>query len=89
MDRKAPEGLEVESSSESDPSQHSSRDLIPREYLRTLAVWSLVPGYTIAGALVGYAADRWLGTFPYLTALGLLVALILAVRDIYRLRGAM
>ena len=68
---------------------HASHDLIPREYLRTIAIWSLIPGYAIAGAVVGYFADKWLGTSPYLTALGLLLALVLAVRDIYRLRDVM
>jgi hypothetical protein len=62
------------------------RDLIPREFLRVIAVWSLIPSYALAGGLLGYAADKWLHTFPYLTAVGLLLALILAVRDMYRLR---
>lgn len=65
------------------------RDLIPREYLRVIAVWSLVPSYTLAGGLLGYGADKWLNTFPYLTGLGLLLALGLAVRDIYRMHGVL
>lgn len=73
----------------SNASEHRSRDLIPREYLRIIALWSLIPSYAIAGGLLGYAADRWLKTFPYLTALGLLLALVLAVRDVYRLRNAL
>ena len=89
MDPEAPGGHDAGATERSDPSQRPSTDLIPREYLRVLAVWSLIPSYAIAGGLIGYAADQWLHTFPYLTALGLLLALILAVRDIYRLRSAM
>jgi hypothetical protein len=63
-----------------------SVDLVPREFLRTIAVWSLVPSYLLAGAFLGYLADRFLGWFPYVTGLGLLAALALAVRDMYRLR---
>jgi hypothetical protein len=61
-------------------------ELIPREFLRIIAVWSLVPSYLIAGGLIGYAADRWLGFFPYLTGSGLLLGVGLAVRDMLRLR---
>jgi hypothetical protein len=67
--------------------QHKRRlELIPREFLRIIAVWSLVPSYLLAGGLIGYAADRWLGFFPYLTGVGLLGAVGLAVRDMLRLR---
>ena len=86
MDREGSDGPEITGTG-SVQSKPPSRDLIPREYLRILAVWSLVPSYAIAGGLIGYGADKWLDTFPYLTALGLLLALMLAVRDIYRLRG--
>lgn len=86
MDREDTEGHAAE---ESDAPKQESRDLIPREYLRLIAVWSLVPSYAIAGGLLGYLLDTWLDTFPYLTGLGLLLALVLAVRDIYRLRGAL
>ena len=90
MDREpTPGGSEFNSLPPSDGSSHGSPDLIPREFLRVIAVWSLVPSYAIAGGLLGYLADNWLGTFPYLTGLGLLLALILAVRDVYRLRGAL
>lgn len=61
-------------------------DLIPREYLRIIAVWSLIPSYLLAGAFVGYLLDRWLGWFPYLTGLALLASLAVAVRDMLRLR---
>jgi hypothetical protein len=60
--------------------------LIPRDFLRVIAVWSLIPSYAVAGALAGYLADRWLGWFPYLTGAGLLLALFVAVRDMMRLR---
>jgi hypothetical protein len=61
-------------------------DLIPREYLRVIAVWSLIPAYLLAGAFIGWLLDTWLHTFPYLIGLGLLVALGLAMRDMLRLR---
>jgi F0F1-type ATP synthase assembly protein I len=51
-----------------------------------LAVWSVVPAYLIAGAFLGWLADRWLGTWPFGMAIGLIFALALAVRDIIRLR---
>lgn len=62
-------------------------DLIPPEFLRVIAVWSIVPAYLIMGAFFGWLLDRWLGTSPYLVGLALLAALALAVRDIYRLRN--
>jgi hypothetical protein len=89
MDRVGSEGpgqVPQASSGNPNPGKH---DLVPREYLRIIAVWSLVPSYALAGGLLGYAADRWLKTFPYLTALGLLLALALAVRDMYRLRDTL
>ena len=64
-------------------------DLIPREFLRVIAVWSLIPSYLAAGGLIGYLMDRMLGWFPYVTGAGLLVALVMAVRDMYRLRDEM
>lgn len=60
--------------------------MIPREFLRVIAVWSLVPSYVVAGGFLGWIADNWLDTFPYLTGLMLLAALGLAVRDMIRLR---
>ena len=67
--------------------QHDKHvELIPREFLRIISVWSLIPSYLLAGGLIGYAADRWLGIFPYLTGVGLLLAVALAVRDMMRLR---
>jgi hypothetical protein len=65
---------------------HGDRELIPREFLKVIAVWSLIPGYLLAGGLLGYWADSKLGTFPYITGVGLLLALVLAVRDVMRLR---
>ena len=64
-------------------------EMIPRELLRVIAVWSLIPSYLLAGAFLGYAADKWLNLFPYLTGLGLLLALGLAVRDMMRLRSTL
>lgn len=64
-------------------------DLIPREYLRVIAVWSIVPAYLLAGAFLGWLADRFFGTFPFGIGVGLLVALIMAVRDMLRLRDTL
>jgi hypothetical protein len=57
--------------------------------LKLLAVWSLIPSYTLAGGLVGYGLDRWLHTFPLVTAAGILVAFGFAIRDMLRLRDEM
>ena len=63
--------------------------LIPDEFLRALAVWSLIPSYLVAGGGVGYGLDRWFHTFPYITGVGLVFALGMAVRDMLRLRETM
>ena len=62
------------------------RELIPDEFLRAIGIWSLIPSYLIAGGLLGYGLDRLFGTAPYLLGVGLLVALALAVRDMWRLQ---
>lgn len=62
--------------------------MIPREFLRVIAVWSLIPSYLLAGGLIGWGADTWLHTFPYITGVGLLLALVVAVRDMARLRDS-
>lgn len=54
--------------------------------VRTLAVWSLIPTYTLAGGLIGYGLDRWLHTFPLLTGACILVGFGFAIRDLLRLR---
>lgn len=64
-------------------------DLIPREFLRVLAVWSLIPAYAVAGAFLGWLADRALSSSPYGIGIGLIVALGLAVRDMLRLRDTL
>jgi hypothetical protein len=64
-------------------------ELIPRDFLKVIAVWSLVPSYMVAGGFLGYLADRWLGLFPYMTGAGLLLSLVFAVRDMLRLRREM
>ena len=63
-----------------------SQSLIAPEFLKTIAVWSVIPAYLLAGGALGWLADKWLGTSPYLLGLGLLIALILSVRDVARLR---
>lgn len=67
----------------------SGPGLIPKDFLRAIAVWSLVPSYMLAGGVLGYFLDRWLGLFPYLTGLGLVIGLVLATRDMLRLRDMM
>jgi F0F1-type ATP synthase assembly protein I len=64
-------------------------DLIPREFLRAIAVWSLIPAYVLAGAFLGWLADRWLHTWPFGIGIGLILALGLAVRDMLRLRDTL
>jgi hypothetical protein len=69
-----------------DPASGRNPDLIPREFLRVIAVWSLIPAYTIAGAFLGWLADNALHSSPYGIGVGLILALLLAVRDMLRLR---
>ena len=71
----------------SGPREHV--DLIPREFLRIIAIWSLVPSYLAAGGIIGYVIDRLTGLFPYIMGVGLLVALAMAVRDMNRLHNEM
>ncbi|MDR3686140.1 MAG: hypothetical protein P4L93_04180 [Coriobacteriia bacterium] len=65
------------------------KDLIPREFLSVIAVWSLIPAYVLAGAFLGWLVDRWLNTWPYGIGIGLFIALGLAVRDMIRLRDTL
>ena len=55
-------------------------------FLKLIAIWSLIPSYSIAGGLIGYGLDRWFHTFPYITGAGILIAFTLAIRDMLRLR---
>ncbi len=55
-------------------------------FLKSLAVWSLIPTYSLAGGLIGYGLDRWLHAFPFFTGAGIVVAFGLAIRDMLRLR---
>ena len=64
-------------------------DLIPREFLRVIAVWSLIPAYILVGGFLGYLVDRWLHTWPFGMGVGLIVALGFAVRDMLRLRDTL
>jgi F0F1-type ATP synthase assembly protein I len=54
--------------------------------MRVIAIWSLIPSYLVGGGVIGYGLDMAFHTFPYLTSAGLLLALMLAVRDMMRLR---
>lgn len=62
------------------------KELIPKDFLKVIAVWSLIPSYLVGGGVIGYGLDRFLHTFPYLTSAGLLLALMLAVRDMLKLK---
>lgn len=42
-------------------------------------------GGIIAGALIGYLADRWLGTSPFLLIAFLVIGAIAGLRSVYRL----
>lgn len=68
------------------PAHRRNMELIPPEFLRIIAVWSLIPSYLLAGGFLGFLVDRWLGWFPYLTGVGILLSLVIAVRDMLRLR---
>ena len=39
---------------------------------------------TAGGALAGYFGDRWLGTSPWLTLIGLAVGIAAGFRDLFR-----
>ncbi len=58
----------------------------PMRPLKAIAVWSLIPSYSLAGGLIGYGLDRWLHTFPFITGAGIIVAFGFAVRDMLRLK---
>jgi hypothetical protein len=60
--------------------------MIPPEFLKIVAVWSLIPSYMLAGGLIGYGLDRWLNVFPLFTGAGIVVAFAFAIRDMLRLR---
>lgn len=66
--------------------RHDRDELVPREFLRAIGYWAIIPGYIMAGAFIGWLLDSWLGTFPYLIGVCLLVALVVAVRDMNRLK---
>jgi F0F1-type ATP synthase assembly protein I len=76
--------------STADPgARHDKDELVPAGYLRIVAIWSLVPGYMLAGGLLGYFLDRWFDTWPFIFSACLAIALALAVRDMLRLRREM
>jgi hypothetical protein len=60
--------------------------MISSEFLKLIGIWSLIPTYTLAGGLIGYGLDRWLGSFPLVTGAGIVVAFGFAIRDMLRLR---
>jgi len=64
-------------------------DLISRDFMRLVAIWSIVPAWLIGGAFLGWLVDQWLHTFPYGVGIGLVLGLVLSVRDIMRLRDSL
>jgi hypothetical protein len=60
--------------------------MMSKEFLKLVAIWSLIPTYSLAGGLIGYALDRWFHTFPVFTGAGIVVAFGLAIRDMLKLR---
>jgi hypothetical protein len=64
-------------------------DLVPREFLRAIAVWSLIPAYLLAGGFLGWLVDSWFHSSPYGVGAGLIIALAFAVKDMLRLRDEM
>lgn len=84
-------GLRGEAGGSEDPPTRGrgNVELVPHEFVKIIAVWSLIPSYMIAGGFIGYLMDRWLDWFPYLTGAGILFALALAVRDMWRLKDEM
>jgi F0F1-type ATP synthase assembly protein I len=55
-------------------------------FLKLVAIWSLIPTYSLGGGLIGWGLDRWLHTFPVFTGAGLIIAFGLAIRDMLKLR---
>lgn len=64
-------------------------DLISRDFMRLIAIWSIVPAWLIGGAFLGWLVDQWLHTFPYGIGVGLVLGLALSVRDVMRLRDSL
>ncbi len=61
----------------------------PIRPLKLVAIWSLIPSYSLAGGLIGYGLDRWLHTFPLMLGAGIVVAFALAIRDMLKLKDEM
>ena len=59
----------------------------PPNFLKLVALWSLIPTYLLAGGGIGYGLDRWLHTFPLFTGVGIVVAFGFAIRDMLRLHN--
>ncbi|MEI7815052.1 MAG: hypothetical protein WCJ13_09700 [Coriobacteriia bacterium] len=64
-------------------------DLISRDFMRLVAIWSIVPAWLIGGAFLGFLVSLWLRfPWPYGIGVGLVVGLALSVRDVIRLRDS-
>ena len=55
--------------------------------IKMIAVWSLIPSYSLAGGLIGYGLDRLLHTFPVIMTAGLIIGFALAIRDMLKLKS--
>lgn len=77
---------DVQGPAPADPGSRKHPDLIPREFMKAIAVWSVIPMYLLAGGFIGWLVDVWLRSSPYGVGVGLVIGLALAVRDMLRLR---
>lgn len=57
----------------------------PKGYAQGSRVLAELIGAPLGGALLGWALDRWFGTFPVLMLVLLVLATVAAFRNIYRI----
>jgi F0F1-type ATP synthase assembly protein I len=65
-------------------------DLVSRDFMRLITVWSIVPAWLIGGAFLGWLFTLWLpSTYPYAIGVGLVLGLVMSVRDVLRIRDTL
>ena len=65
-------------------------DLISRDFMRLITVWSIVPAWLIGGAFLGWLTALWLHfPYPYGIGIGLVLGLVMSVRDVLRIRDTL
>jgi ATP synthase protein I len=57
----------------------------PKGYAQGSRVLAELIGAPLGGGLIGWLLDRWLGTGPWLLLILLVLAIVVAFRNIYRL----